>query len=576
MKKVIINSLFSLLAISGLWACKETWLEEPPRGFLSEDVLANEAGINAALIGSYSLLDGMNIDGANTWSANPHNFIFGSIPTDDAYKGTEPTDFPEASLLEIYDWTPNNSMIEDKWRQNYEGIVRANSVMNLLGIATDLTPEFRSRIEGEARFLRAYYHFELYKVWGNVPYYTEEDTEFVKSNVGVDPLGDAIKDLEEAIKLLPETPHSDRGRVSQRAARAFLGKLYLYGDTKDPVKAKQQLDLVVNGDVNLAPCLKDIFSTENDTHEESLFAVQASMGDGQNNRNANWLNQLSHPHAGSPFGCCGVHQPSQDLVNAFKVDANGLPMFDNYYVADLDPATDFVDPRLDLTVGRDNVPFLDWGVHAPTWIRDRSYGGPYSAKKHIHYTTDAKGSGGWNNNAYSTINYHIMRLADAILFLAEAEVMLDNLERAEELVNMVRERAGNCAQGPLSEGVTGSAVITDDIADPAITWANYKVSPYPVGTFRASGADYAMNAVRWERRLELALEGHRMFDLRRYGMDYAAQILNTFVERSKGSRTYYKDAAQFGERHRWFPIPLNQIQTGTLKGEQLIQQNPGY
>src|SRR5690606_36032381 len=122
------------------------------------------------------------------------------------------------------------------------------------------------------------------------------------------------------------------------------------------------------------------------------------------------------------------------------------------------------------------------------------------------------------------------RLADAILLLAEAEVMEGNLGRAEDLVNRVRERAQNCAQGPTEneEGValTGSDVITLDIDNPDITWANYSVEPYPEGTFAAQGEAFAENAVRWERRLELALEGHRLFDLRRWGT--AAEVLNAY------------------------------------------------
>jgi hypothetical protein len=581
-KSIIYNLVFMLL----LWACSSSFLEEPPRGFLAESQLESEAGVNTALLGAYSLLDGMNLDNNNTWSANPWNWQFGTITSDDSYKGSEQTDFPEMTQLEIYQWTSGNAIMNDKWVQSYEGVNRANSTLKLLAKVTDISDADKKRIEGESRFLRAYYHFELYKVWGNVPYFTEEDEEFIKSNVGVDPLGDAIKDVEAAVPLLPAT-QAQRGRVDQFAAKAFLGKLYMYLETPDAAKAKAQLDPVVNAK-SLAPCLKDIFQTATENHEEALFSVQASTNDGGNSRNANWLNQLAFP-AGPAFGCCGFMQPSQDLVNAYKVGADGLPEldFDTFDDADLDPENDFVDPRIDLTIGRDGVPFLDWGVHAPNWIRDRAFSGPYSPKKHIHYKAEPVSTGGWNNNANNGINYPVIRLADAILLLAEAEVLLGNVPRAEELVNMVRVRAGNCAQGAWvkvpdgadegdapDETFSGTEVIASkaDINGSHNDWAKYKVEPYPTGTLTAENA---MAAVRYERRLELALEGHRFFDLRRWKI--AAQVLNNFVTKTKASRSYYNDAATYDEtKHRWFPIPQNQINANTIGGEQILKQHPQW
>ena len=574
MKKSIIKSILFLTIASLLGACGESFLEEEPKGFLGESNLQNEEGINAALVGAYALLDGMNIDGANTWSANPQNWIFGSVPSDDAYKGSEQTDFAEMTQLEIYQWSAGNSIMNDKWVSSYEGVVRANSTIRLLGGA-DLPDAVRDNLEGQARFLRAYYHFELYKVWGNVPYFTEADEDFVKSNEGVDPLGDAIADMTAAVNLLPAT-QDDAGRATKDAARAMLGKFYMYkygesGSAADASSTKDNLDPVVASRA-LTPCFKDMFHTSTENNPAMIFSVQSSINDGGNSRNANWLNQLAFP-AGSSFGCCGFHQPSQDLVNAYKVDANGLPMFDNYNDSELDPSTDAVDPRIDLTIGRDNVPYWDWDIHDASWIRDRAFSGPYSPKKFTHYKADPVSTGGWNNNAYNGINFSIIRLADAMLLLAEAEVILGNLSAAEDLVNAIRERAGNCAQGPFVDG-GGAAVITDDINDPGIEWANYDVQPYPAGTFASNGSEFAMNAVRWERRLELALEGHRFFDLRRWGI--AAEVLNKYTEYAAKTRSYYADAATYEARHRWYPIPTIQINANTRNGEQILKQNTGW
>lgn len=588
MKKSIIYSSSIFVMLTLLLGCSKSFLEEEPRGFLSEGTLKNSVGVEAALVGAYAMLDGYNIDNANTWLAGPHNWQLGSVPSDDAYKGSEQTDFPEFTQLEIYQWTSGNSTLNDKWVSLYEGVVRVNNTLRLLKGATDITAANASRIEGEARFLRAYYHFELYKVWGNIAYYTENDTDFYKSNVGGDPLGDAIKDLEAAVDLLPES-QSDRGRANKFSARAMLGKLYMFklapdGKTPAPeaAKAEAQLQVVVDAKA-LAPCLKDVFQTKTENTDEQLFSVVASTSpaDGANSRNSNWLNQLAFP-AGPAFGCCGFHQPSQDLVNAYRVDpVTGLPAldFDTGNDANLDPATDFVDPRIDITIGRDDVPFLDWGVHAPNWIRDRTFSGPYSPKKFVHYKTEQVSSGGWNNNANNGINFPIIRLADAILLLAEAKVILGKLAEAETLVNKIRTRAGACSQGPTTDAagkaVTGPDVITTNITDPKITWAKYKVSPYPVGTFAAQGPTFAMNAVRYERRLELALEGHRFFDLRRWKI--GAQVLNKFVENTVKTRGYYKDAKKFDDdKNQWYPIPQSQINASSRNGQKTLTQNPGF
>jgi hypothetical protein len=397
----------------------------------------------------------------------------------------------------------------------------------------------------------------------------EDDVDFRKTNAGADPLGDAIADLETAITLLPET-QAQRGRVDRKAANAFLGKLFLYA--RDYTKAKEHLDPVVNS-TQLSDCQRDLFEYDSENDPEALFSVQMSLSNEAQARNSNWLNQLAQPQAGATT-CCGFHQPSQNLVNAFKVDANGLPLLDTYDNADLNPASDVVDPRLDLTVGRDDVPYWDWAIHGPNFIRSRSYSGPYSPKKFQPYNTSPLVAGGWNGKANNGINVPIIRLADAILLLAEAEVELGNLDRAEALVNMIRVRAANCAQGPLAEG---EAVILDDINDPSITWANYDVKPYPVGTFTANGPAFAKKAVRFERRLELALEGHRLFDIRRWDdmePGYAAAVLNNFT--AKQERPYYSEADIYQNKHRWYPLPTQQVQLSIQNGQPTLIQNEGW
>ncbi|HYF70279.1 MAG TPA: RagB/SusD family nutrient uptake outer membrane protein [Ohtaekwangia sp.] len=571
-RKIIYSAALLTMFVGLLSSCKESFLEVAPQAALGAESLANKPGVEAALIGAYAMLDGYHINDVNTWPADPVNWILGSVPSDDAYKGSEQGDNPEITQLELFQWSPGIAMLNDKYVPLYEGVTRTNAVLRLVEIAVGVE-DIKDRVRGEALFLRAYYHFELYKVFGKVPYMKEDDVDFRKTNVGADPLADAIADLEAAVPLLPET-QSDKGRVTRKAARAFLGKLYMY-DLDFP-KAIENLEPVVNSTA-LSPCQRDVFEYASENDPEALFSVQMSLSNAAQARNSNWLNQLAQPNiSGGVTTCCGFHQPSQNLVNAFKVDANGLPLLDAFNDSPLDPAANAVDPRLDLTVGRDGVPYWDWAVHGPNFIRSISYSGPYSPKKFQPYNTSPLVAGGWNGKANNGVNVPIIRLADAILLLAEAEVEQGDLDRAEELVNMIRRRAAGCAQGPLDLG-QGEAVVLNDINDASITWANYEVQPYPAGTFTAQGPAYARKAVRFERRLELALEGHRFFDLRRWDdMDpgYAASILNAFT--ADQERPYYGEAQPYTAKHRWFPLPTSQVQLSIVNGEPTLQQNEGW
>jgi len=584
-KSIIYRGSFFALVLAAAWACGDSFLNRKPLGVYDQNALSNKAGTEAQLIATYHMLSGYNLDNQNTWAANPVNWVFGSIDTDDAYKGSESTDDPGGfTATETYNWSAGMINLSDKWIPTYEGVRRSNATLNLLAASKDVSADDAKRIKGEAMFLRAWFHFELYKVFTNVPYFREADTDLKKTNVGVDVLGECITDMSEAVDLLP-VKQSDVGRVNQIAGQAFLGKLYMFKG--DFTKAKEQFDkvLAARNQTSLNPCFKTVFTMTGENTPESLFSVQANINDNNQARNADWLNQLAYPvgPAGS-FGCCGFHQPSQNLVNAFKTDpGTGLPLgivTSNWNDAnDVPDKTVSVDPRLDLTVGRDNVPYLDWGIHQPSWIRSRSYSGPYSPKKYMQFKTDPASNGGWNANATSAVNVQLIRLSDVMLMAAECEVEIGSLSKARDLVNYIRARAGNCGQGlnidPASgAAITGSASITSDFGS-VTSFATYNVKQYPASGYFDT-KDQARAAVRLERRLELALEGHRFFDLKRYGFDYAQKTLNNFTSTEKARRPYYAGAAPFETKHMSFPIPSNQVQLGLEGGKFTLAQNPGW
>ena len=564
MKKLISYASIVMLTVFVLVSCKDEFLDGPAQGVLSEAVLTNQQGVEAALVASYSLLDGYaEFQG---WAGSGTNAVLGSMPSDDAYKGSEPGDQQPMTDVELYQWSTGGTdgYMNDKWRTVYEAVNRANSALSLMAnVDEGISQADRQRIEGEARFLRSHYHFEAYKIWGSVPYYTEADEDFRKSNT--EPaLPLIIADMEQAMNLLPETQGSV-GRATKWTAKAYLGKLYVWAGNYSAAQATLR-DVVDNGPYSLEPCFHDVFSATEENGPETVLAYQASSNDGDpNGNNGNYQDRLNHPHSGSPFGCCGFHQPSQNLVNAYKVDGSGLPLLDgSFNSADVTPA-DAVDPRIDWTIGRDDVPFLDWELHNPNFIRDRAWAGPYSPKKNIY----EKGSGaesnvGWNSNHLHSQNAHLLRYADVVLLLAEAEVEVGNLEAARALVNEVRTRAGSCAQGPVDN-------IEVAIDDASITWANYQIGTYDAPW---TDADAARTAVRMERRLELAMEGHRFFDLRRWGI--AEQVLNSYLEVEQTRRAYLTAASPYTARHQWYPLPTVQIELSEVEGTSTLQQNTGW
>lgn len=545
------------------FSCSEDFLNKLPQGNLDSHTLANQAGVEANLISAYSMMDGWGSYG--NWGGASSNWMFGSVASDDAYTGSEPGG--NQGDTELYQWKSDmvDSYLNCKWEVNYDGINRANATLDLLNSVEDISTEDRNRIEGEALFLRAHYHYEAWRIWENIPYYTEDDTDFRKSNLEVDALFLMLGDLETAIQLLPES-QSAPGRVNRWTAKALKGRILVSLDDWPAVLSTLR-DVVKNGPYVLEENFHAVFDVAHNNGPETILAYQASVNDGNpNGDNGNYQDRLNFPHSGSPFGCCGFHQPSQNLVNVFKVDENGLPFLDGSWNDKELSAEDPVDPRLDWTVGRDSVPYLDWGLHEPDWIRNRGWAGPFSPKKNIYeQSSGAASASGWANYQLHSMNLHLLRFADVMLLLAEAEIRTGSIENARLLINQIRERAARGAQGP--EG--GPVVVALD--DPSITWASYKI-----GLYSASGWETtrAMDALKMERRLELAMEGHRLFDLRRWNDD--ERVLNAYLKVEKTRRMYLKAALPYEEQHRRYPIPSLQIEMSRVEGEDRLIQNPGW
>ena len=593
-----------LLAGATLYGCKDFLTNAAaPQGTLNQQTLSNQGGVEGSLIAAYRMLDCTGSVGA--WGCAASNWVWGSVTGDDAYKGSNATDQPPINDIEAYHWGTGDaeSYLVQKWQTVYEGVVRSNATLRLLQ-AVAATPgaistaDARS-IEGEATFLRAHYHFEAYRMWGSIPYYREADADFTKANeTPAAVITDLLKDLDSAIVLLPATPRKgQKGRATSWTARAYKGRVQVYAGQFAAAVATIQ-PIVATGPYALETSFDKVWTgfAAAANGPETIWAYQASTNDGEpNGDNGNFGERLNFPYSGSPFQCCGFHQPSQNLVNFYAVDAAGLPVaFTNTATWNISDANfvagsaQAVDPRLDFTVGRDGVPYKDWGLYnsAAGWVRDPVNGGFYGPKKNAHEKASGaqQVGGGWQPTQQNSVNIHLFRYADLLLLLAEAEVETGDLAGATAIVNQIRARAGVKAQGP----GTSTATIAVPINDPSITWATYRVGPYPLFPDAAT----ARTAVRMERRLELAMEGQRFFDLRRWSAnagnntvagDYIT-VLNAYNKGGVGgkaediaARRLYKAASEaLTARHRWFPIPAIQIELSKGGAGGGLTQNTGW
>ena len=574
MKKGIV--LLCSILLSLVSACSDSFLDVKPKASLSAGTLQNKAGVNALLVGAYSLLDGWATpEGAyRSYQVGADNWVYGSVASDDAYKGTIAGDQPPISLIEQHNIASDNIYFRGKWRGMYDGIARSNDVLQTLMKAPDVSEAEGQQFKAEARFLRGFFHFELKKMFNMVPYldetiYDPSNLESTKIPNTADIWPNIEADLTSAYPTLPPR-QTQPGRATKWAAAAMLTKAYLF--QKKYAEAKTLLEeIVASNQYRLLDRYHDNFRAATNNNAESIFEVQYSVNDGASGgENGNIGSTLNYPYGGGGVTtCCGFFQPSQNLVNAFKTSAEGLPLLETFNTEDVkndqgieatqpfSPYEGPLDPRLDWTVGRRGIPYLDWGLHpGKTYVRDQAYGGPYSPKKHVMYRSDVGTNTFAGNPRLNANNYRMIRYSHVLLWLAEIEVEQGNLEAARGYVNQIRRRAAN-PDGWVKKA-DGSPAANYVIQEYSQTWTDQAL---------------ARKAVQFEQRLEFGMEGHRRFDLVRWGI--AAETLNAYYAVEGNKRTYLRGVQFVKGKHEYFPIPLQEILNSQVGGKPTMTQNPG-
>jgi len=577
-----ITVFVSLLAFS---SCSEEFLKKEPIGVGAGSVMTSPDGIEAILTGAYAALKGRYMFGG----ALGTDWVYGSVTSDDCYKGTSAGDSSPMSLVESFICWANCSYMKDRWTDCYNGVAGANSVLEFLDLAqegkTPLPAARAVQVEAEAKFLRAWFHFQANKVFEHIPYIKtlKELAPLLPEEVpNPDPAWDEIEeDLQFAIENLPANFSGEPGRADKYAAMAVKAHAHMYQKEFDQAKVLLD-DIINNGGFLLAGHFYDNYDMTHENNSESIFELQAST-----TPTAHTSMMISgavfHQKGpvGSACGGWGFFQPSQCLFEAFQVTPDGLPVLEiderEPLANDMGisskttfiPTDHLLDTRVDWTIARRGVDFLGWGIHPGyDWIREQSNGGPYMTKKYMHFKSE-QSLNLYSRGFYNGKNYRMYRLANILLWRAEVAVEDGDLDLARSIVNQIRDRAKN------STPVMGLCLSYSDLgSDPVVDWtkpaANYKIEPYPPGHPAFSSQTEARKAVRMEIRLEFATEGHRFFDLRRWEIDY--EVMTDYITRDLTFRPTLRWATYDPVKNDYWPLPKSQIELQ----KRVLLQDPSY
>ena len=543
-------------------ACDKILDEHTPQGTLSDEQAKTPENAEAMVVSAYAIFT--TAEDINS-SFSMWNF---DVRSDDAYKGGSGTsDGDVFHQLEVEQGIlTTNWNLNDIWVRLYNSLSRVNSAIALLNTTGD-DYQMKNQRLAEMKFLRAYAHFLLKRLFKNIPFVVNENLSYQEYNElsNTEYTNDEgwqliINDLMEAYNTLPVT-QADKGRPTKAAAAAFLAKVYLYKAYRQDDANSHQVTSINQQDLEKVieftnPSLYGNYGLETDIHNnfrpeeqyengiESIWAIQYSRNDGSTYGNLNWSYGLIPPNIpGATDGGTDFYKPSQNLVNAFHTGDDGLPLFDTFNQKDYDMTADNADPRLFLTVGMPGLPYMFNKNYmmdkSSIWSRSNGgYGYYVTLKQNVDPALIGeyliKGSY-WA----SSMNRIVFRYADVLLMRAEAYAQLGQPDQAVNLVNQLRTRAAGSTQ-MISNYQSAYGV--------KMYVANYK------GTYTK---DAAVRIVKMERRLELAMESERFFDLVRWGD--AATVINKYYAEEIDNNAFYGEAHFTANKNEYLPIPFQQL-----------------
>lgn len=540
-KYMAIATVFAASSLS-LTSCDD-FLDLKPTGTFTEEQL-DDSSIEGLMASAYAGLEAHFFGNNESFAGPITNWVF-DVRSDDALKGGGDITMEQyIHQLEVSNVTSDNAVALDKWRNNYYAISRVHKAMNAIensNIANKAT------YLGELKLLRAYFYFDLIRIFKQVPYFTEnEDPNGKRADEYTrDQIFSFIKqDLVDAYSVLPEE-QSQAGRFNKYVAAAVMAKVSAFTSSWSDVETYANY-VIASNKYDFYDNYGDMSKIEFNNKKESIMAVQFSTAN--NNAHINWSNLLNTTYSeGALFGTGDdFFLGSQNLVDAFATDNNGLPYLDgsDHYVKTTENGDGNydgnVDPRLDFTVGRLGMPFRGH-TYNKKWCRAYDIYGEYSGKKGLIDPSSPDMVQGFPWGA-SALNYCIIRYSDIVLLKAEALIEQNKqLDEARTLINDVRKKAQRSIDGNY----------TPQDLDPFN--ANYNVGLYPSEGWTQ---EYARKAVRMERRLELAMEGNRWFDLLRWNT--AVSTVNAYMQSEKRYHTYYAGNS-ISEDELYFLVPYEEV-----------------
>ena len=569
--KLFSVGLTSLAICAVLTSCNDFLDEHVPQGTLSDEQVKTPKNAEAMVVSAYAIFT--TAEDINS-SFSMWNF---DVRSDDAYKGGSGTsDGDVFHQLEVQQGVlTTNWNINDMWVRLYNSLSRVNTAIALLN---ESDYSLKQQRLAEMKFLRAYGHFLLKRLYKNIPFVVNENLTYDEYNdlsnttyTNDEGWQLIVDDLTEAYNTLPET-QADKGRPTKASAAAFLAKVYLYKAYRQDDANSNQVTSINQQDLEKVieytnPSLYTNYGLEDDLHNnfrpeeqyengrESIWAIQYSRNDGSTYGNLNWSYGLIPPNIpGATDGGCDFYKPSQNLVNAYRTGDDGLPLLGTYNDKDYDIATDNADPRLFLTVGIPGLPYMfnkNYMMEETSiWSRSNGlYGYNVSLKQNVDPALIdqylIKGSY-WA----SSMNRIVFRYADVLLMRAEAYAQLGQTEQAINLVNQIRTRAAQSTQ------MIGSY--------PSLYGVKFYCTNYR-GNY---SKEDAIRIVKMERRLEMGMECERFFDLVRWGD--AATVLNKYYSEEIDHCAIYSAAHFTANKDEYLPIPFEQLSASNGKYTQNI------